>query len=37
VVDVDEFRTSKLCCHCHCEMAKVKFNGKENQKCSLLP
>jgi transposase len=29
VVDVDEFRTSKLCCHCHCEMAKVKFNGKE--------
>jgi transposase len=29
VVDVDEFRTSKLCCHCHCEMAKVKNNGKE--------
>jgi len=29
VVDVDEFRTSKLCCHCHCEMAKVKFNGTE--------
>ena len=29
VVDVDEFRTSKLCCHCHCEMAKVKYNGKE--------
>jgi transposase len=29
LVDVDEFRTSKLCCHCHCEMAKVKFNGKE--------
>jgi acetolactate synthase small subunit len=29
VVDVDEFRTSKLCCHCHCGMAKVKFNGKE--------
>jgi transposase len=29
VVDVDEFRTSKLCCHCHCEMAKIKFNGKE--------
>jgi len=22
VVDVDEFRTSKLCCHCHYEMAK---------------
>jgi hypothetical protein len=29
VVDVDEFCTSKLCCHCHCEMAKVKYNGKE--------
>jgi transposase len=29
VVDVDEFRTSKLCCHCHCEMAKVKVHGKE--------
>ena len=29
VVEVDEFRTSKLCCHCHCEMAKVKYNGKE--------
>jgi hypothetical protein len=27
-VDVDEFLTSKLCCHCHCEMAKVKFNEK---------
>jgi len=43
VVDVDEFRTSKLCCHCHCEMAKVKFNGKEinsvlrcsNNKCGI--
>jgi hypothetical protein len=30
VVDVDEFCTSKLCCHCHCEMAKVKFNGKKS-------
>jgi transposase len=29
VVDVDEFCTSKLCCYCHCEMAKVKFTGKE--------
>jgi transposase len=29
VVDEDEFRTSKLCCYCHCEMAKVKFNEKE--------
>jgi transposase len=29
VVDVDEFHTSKLCYHCHCEMSKVKFNGKE--------
>ncbi len=29
VVDVNEFHTSKLCCHCHCEMAKVKYNGKE--------
>ncbi len=29
MVDVDEFHTSKLCCHCHCEMAKVKYNGKE--------
>jgi len=43
VVDVDGFRTSKLCCHCHCEMAKVKFNGKEtnsvlccsNNKCGI--
>jgi transposase len=43
VVYVDEFRTSKLCCHCHCEMAKVKFNGKEinsilccsNNKCGI--
>jgi transposase len=43
VVDVDEFRTSKLCCHCHCEMAKHKFNGKEinivlhcsNNKCGI--
>ncbi len=23
VVDVDEFHTLKLCCHCLCEMAKV--------------
>jgi hypothetical protein len=29
VVNVDEFHTSKLCCHCHCEMAKVNYNGKE--------
>jgi transposase len=29
LVDVDEFRTSKLCCHCHSEIAKVKFNGKD--------
>jgi hypothetical protein len=28
VVDADEFCTSKLCCHCHCEMAKVKYNRK---------
>jgi len=30
VVDVDEFCTSKLCCHCHCEMAKVKFMEKKS-------
>jgi hypothetical protein len=43
VVDVEEFCTSKLCCHCHYEMAKVKFNGKEinsvlhcsNNKCGI--
>ncbi len=29
VVDVDEFQMSKLCCHGHCEMAKVKLNSKE--------
>ncbi len=29
MVDVDKFCTSKLCCHCHFEMAKVKYNGKE--------
>jgi hypothetical protein len=29
VVDADEFCTSKLCCHCHFEMLKVKYNGKE--------
>jgi hypothetical protein len=29
VVDVDEFCTSKLYYHCHFEMAKVKYNGKE--------
>jgi transposase len=29
MVDVDEFHTSKLCCHCHNEIAKVKYNGKE--------
>jgi transposase len=29
VADIDEFCTSKLCCHCHWEMKKVKFNGKE--------
>lgn len=27
VVDVDEFRTSKLCCCCHQETTKVKFGG----------
>lgn len=27
VIDVDEFRTSKLCCHCHSETGKVSFNG----------
>ncbi len=26
---MDEFQMSKLCCHCHCEMAKIKYNGKE--------
>ncbi len=28
-LDVDEFCTSKLYYHCHFEMAKVKYNGKE--------
>jgi hypothetical protein len=27
VIDVDEFRTSKLCCCCHHETTKVKFGG----------
>ena len=36
VVDVDEFCTSKLCCYCHCEMAKVKFNGNEININSVL-
>jgi hypothetical protein len=43
VVDVDEFCTSKLFSHCHCEMAKVKYNGKainsvlgcSNNKCGI--
>jgi transposase len=43
VVDVDEFGTSKLCCHSHCEIAKVKYNEKEinsvlhysNNKCEI--
>jgi hypothetical protein len=30
VVYVGEFHTSKLCCHCHCEMAKVKFIEKKS-------
>jgi hypothetical protein len=29
LVDVDEFRTSKLCSCCHHETVKVKFNEKE--------
>ncbi len=29
LVDVDEFWTSKLCCCCYSETAKVKFNEKE--------
>ena len=29
MVDVDEFRMSKLCCCCYSETAKVKFNKKE--------
>ncbi len=29
VIDVDEFRTSKLCCCCHHETRKVKFNNQE--------
>jgi len=29
VVDVDEFRTSKLCSCCHHTTSKVKFDGKE--------
>ncbi len=43
VVNVDESHTSKLCGHCHCEMAKAKYNGKEinsvlccsNNKCGI--
>jgi len=26
---MEEFHTSKLCCHCHCELAKVRFGEKE--------
>ncbi len=26
-VDVDEFRTSKLCCYCHSETEKVSYGG----------
>jgi hypothetical protein len=29
VMDVDEFRTSKLCCCCHSTCKKVLFDGKE--------
>ncbi|NBW28745.1 MAG: hypothetical protein EBR38_09300 [Flavobacteriaceae bacterium] len=29
VMDVDEFRTSKLCCCCHSNCKKVLFDGKE--------
>jgi hypothetical protein len=29
VVDVDEYRTSKLCCACHAETEKVSFNGSK--------
>jgi hypothetical protein len=28
-VDVDEFYTSKFCCHCHCEMVKDNYNRQE--------
>jgi hypothetical protein len=43
VVDIDVFCTSKLFYHCHCEMAKVKYGGKEinsvlhcsNNKCGI--
>ncbi len=29
MVDVEEFHTSMLCCHCNCELAKVRFGEKE--------
>ncbi len=43
LVDVDKFCTSKLCYHCHGEMAKVRFDEKEingvlhcsNNKCGI--
>ncbi len=25
-----ELHASKLCCHCHCEMAKVRYSGNES-------
>ncbi len=29
MVDVDELQMTKLWCHCHSEMAKIKYNIKE--------
>ena len=44
VVDVDEYRTSKLCCACHAETEKVSFNGNKincvlrckNNECGMV-
>ena len=44
VVDVDEFRTSKLCNKCHHDTSKVKFNGEKinsvlrcnNNECGII-
>lgn len=29
MLDLDQIPISKLCCHCYCEMPKVKYDEKE--------
>jgi transposase len=44
VIDVNEFRTSKLCCKCHNETEKVSYNGVKvnsvlrccNNECGMI-